>query len=106
MLDGSQVVRMKTPTRTVWFYYDANGQRVALDISGTMYYYIYNLMGDVVGLYDSTGNVVARYAYDAWGRVLTVKDGSGNILNPTANPGEPGIINPFRYRGYRIKRLR
>ena len=100
MLDGSQVVRMKTPTRTVWFYYDANGQRVALDISGTMYYYIYNLMGDVVGLYDSTGNVVARYAYDAWGRVLTVKDGSGNILNPTANPGEPGIINPFRYRGY------
>lgn len=53
-----------------------------------------------MGLYDSTGSVVARYAYDAWGRVLTVKDGSGNILNPTENSGEQGIINPFRYRGY------
>ena len=94
------IAQKKAGEGTVWFYYDANGQRVAMDVSGTVYYYIYNAMGDVIGLYDGSGSVVARYAYDAWGRVITVKDGSGNILNPTSNPGEPGIINPFRYRGY------
>ena len=51
-------------------------------------------------MYDQAGNVVARYGYDAWGKLLSVKDGSGNVLTPTTNSTHIGILNPFRYRGY------
>lgn len=100
MLDGSRVICMKTPTKTVWFDYDANGQRVAMTVSGTTYYYIYNAMGDVVGLYDASGNVVAKYVYNAWGQIVSVSKGNGTRISQSSNPDEPGIINPFRYRGY------
>ena len=43
------------------------------------------------------GATVARYTYDAWGKVLTVKDASGNNITSTAHIAN---INPFRYRSY------
>ena len=45
-------------------------------------------MGDVVGIYDLSGNLVAKYTYDAWGN-FTI---SGNTAVAKANP--------IRYRGY------
>ena len=62
-----------------------------------LYYYVYNLQGDVIGLYDQNGNYAARYSYDSWGMPTGVSDGSGNAVtdaNHIAN------LNPFRYRGY------
>ena len=52
-----------------------------------MYFYLYNLQGDVVVIVDETGAVVAEYSYDAW----------GNVLSATGTLAE---INPIRYRGY------
>ena len=37
---------------------------------GTKYFYQLNLQGDVIGIIDTTGASVAKYAYDAWGRVV------------------------------------
>ena len=31
------------------------------------YYFAYNAQGDVIGIYDASGTVVATYAYDEWG---------------------------------------
>ena len=58
----------------------------------TLYYYLYNLQGDVIGICEAaTGNVVATYTYDAWGNILTkTNHGTGTIAD----------VNPFRYRGY------
>lgn len=36
--------------------------------------------------------------YDTFGNTISVKDGNGNIIT---NPNNIGIINPYRYRGYR-----
>ena len=58
-----------------WFY------------DGTKYFYQLNLQGDVIGIIDTTGASVAKYAYDAWGRVVY-------------NTGSMAAINPIRYRGY------
>ena len=52
-----------------------------------MYYYVYNLQGDVTHLLDSYGNVAGSYKYDVWG-------------NATQINGDIAILNPFRYRGY------
>ncbi|MBR2908983.1 MAG: RHS repeat-associated core domain-containing protein, partial [Clostridia bacterium] len=57
----------------------------------TAYYYIKNLQGDVISIFNANGNEVATYTYDAWGRTLATTDTSG--VNISA-------INPIRYRGY------
>ena len=65
--------------------------------NGTAYYFYKNLQGDVIAITDDTGETVARYTYDAWGKVLTVTDANGTAItdiNHIAN------INPFRYRSY------
>ena len=55
------------------------------------------MQGDVIAITDDAGTTIARYAYDAWGKVLTVTDANGTAItdiNHIAN------INPFRYRSY------
>ncbi len=52
--------------------------------------------GNIVALIDSSGAVVVRYAYDAWGN-HAVLDGNGNDITDEAHIGN---LNPFRYRGY------
>lgn len=55
------------------------------------YYFLRNLQGDVVGIYDTSGNLKVKYLYDAWGNCTI----SGETTNyPLAH------ANPIRYRGY------
>ena len=55
----------------------------------TMQYYKYNLSGDIIGIYDTTGYEVVTYTYDPWGK-------------PLSTSGVDVLIeaNPFRYRGH------
>ena len=48
-------------------------------------------------LYDSTGTLFATYDYDAWGKLLSIRDASGNLITDSDSFA---IINPIRYRGY------
>ena len=43
--------------------------------------------GDIVGIANEAGNLVAEYVYDSWGKLVNT-------------PTEIGKINPLRYRGY------
>ena len=54
-----------------------------------MYYYVYNLQGDVTHIIDATGAIKGIYQYDAWGKIV-------NLSSLTAI----AQVNPFRYRGY------
>ena len=51
----------------------------------------------MIALYNSAGTLFARYEYDAWGKLLSVKDSSGNAITDSSNFA---IINSIRYRGY------
>ena len=62
------------------------------------YYYIRNGQGDVIGLFDANGTIVARYTYDSWGNLLQITDDSGN--DKTNDTTFVGHKNPLRYRGY------
>ena len=55
------------------------------------------LSGDVDQIYDTKGNLLARYIYDTWGDTLSVTDASGKAIT---DPLHIANINPIRYRGY------
>ena len=82
------------------FYYNAEGKPLYVEYhdandecSGT-YYYVLNLQGDTVALYDPARNITAvNYEYDAWGKEISWS---------TYDSGYAGLIfnNPLTYRGY------
>ena len=59
------------------------------------YLYEKNIQGDVVAVYDYAGDLVVRYAYNAWGAVSETEYGSEYDESSFAVE-----CNPFRYRGY------
>ena len=73
------------------FFYDAQSKPAFVEYNGTMYRYVHNLQGDIVGIIDNSGNLVVEYKYDAWGKPLSIT----GTLKTTL-----GEYNPFRYRGY------
>ena len=77
---------------TLDFLYDQSGRPYMLNYTSngsfTPYYYVLNLQGDVVAIVNSNGTAVAKYSYDAWGKVTP--DTSLWMSNR----------NPLRYRGY------
>ena len=109
ILDGSKVIGMErtksgSSVKDVYhFMYDEMGNIwLALCYIGgsttpVRYYYRTNAQGDVKQIVDSNYNVVAYYAYDAWGKLLAVLDGNDN---PITDSSHFANVNPFRYRGY------
>ncbi len=77
--------------------YSAGGKLIGFKLNSTdCYYYLYNLQGDVTGIYNADGVIVAKYYYDGWGNT-TEMDGSG-----ATNISDDHIanLNPIRYRSY------
>ena len=54
------------------------------------YFYLRNLRGDVIAIYDVDGVMQAEYAYDAYGNAVLVNSTNDNLAR----------YNPIRYRGY------
>lgn len=64
------------------------------------YYFAYNAQGDVIGIYDASGTVVATYAYDERGNCtvqVLAADSNGHAADSSDHIAQ---VNPFRYRGY------
>ena len=70
---------------------------VGLEYNGNRYYYIKNLQDDIIGIVNSNNQQIVTYEYDSWGKVLSIKDSNGNIIE---DKNHIGIINPYRYRSY------
>ena len=73
------------------FFYDEQNRPAKVEFNGTMYTYLHNMQGDIVGLLDSAGILMVEYKYDAWGKPLAT---TGSLAVTLGNR------NPFRYRGY------
>ena len=94
----------------LYFYYDSNGYLTGIEYDDINYYPATNRRGDVVAIYDRFGNCVAKYEYDAWGKVISVIDCDyfdetkdeivpKDITNDI-NSTDIAMVNPIRYRGY------
>ena len=92
-----QVSTINGQSYTLSYYWDEAGAPMGVKLNGSAYFFVKNLQGDVVAITDYQGNVVARYTYDVWGKVLSVVNGAGN---PVTDPTHVANLNPFRYRGY------
>ncbi len=91
LLHGKLVTHMTVGNDKLHFFYDNSSRPAKVDFNGTVYTYLHNLQGDVVGILDNTGNLVVEYKYDAWGKPLSTTGSLADTL---------GVRNPFRYRGY------
>ena len=88
---GGMLVSQKTGDEVINFAYTAGGAPYGFTYDGQNYFYLLSLQGDIIGIYDSTGTVVVRYTYDAWGKLISI---TGQLANTV------GVKNPLRYRGY------
>ena len=96
---SNNLIGLTDGSNTLFFYYDSYGMPTSFAHNGTMYYYVKNLQGDIVQITKQDGTVVAKYIYDVWGKILSIKDGSNNTIE-TTNATHLANLNPFRYRGY------
>ena len=87
-------------TRNLLIYiYDASGQPIGINylkcvgntVTKEAYLLGTNIQGDITCIYDTAGNRVVTYTYDAWGKILSVTGTAANTI---------GRYNPLRYRGY------
>ena len=96
-LNGNVMVAEKKGSNLITYLFDENGDRYGFLYNSTPYYYVYNGQGDVIRLVNASGSVVAKYEYDAWGKVLAVTNNAGTVQTSSTFIGN---INPIRYRGY------
>ena len=96
--NGNSLICERWGNNVMWFVYDATGAPLGLIYNGTPYYYVTNLQGDITGLTNAVGTLIAQYTYDPWGKPLTVTDANGTDIS--ANATHIANINPLRYRGY------
>lgn len=88
---GTTLVSQKTGNEILNFAYSAGGAPYGFTYNGTSYFYLLNIQGDIIGIYDGNGNVVVDYTYDSWGKLVSI---TGSLAETV------GVKNPLRYRGY------
>ena len=72
------------------YLYDENNQLYGFILNKTTkYFYVRDILGNILGIVDSEGNLVVKYNYNAYGE-----------HDITGSNTQIGYINPFRYKGY------
>ena len=90
--DGTKLIAEISPEHRLDFLYDENDRLYGFVLDKTaMYFYVRDTLENVLGIVDSTGNLVVQYAYNAWGKNLGI---TGTLATTV------GEYNPFRYKGY------
>lgn len=97
VLDGTKILCETWGGNTLTPLYDNEESVCGIVYNDVPYYFLKNLQGDVIAIVDKNAQTVARYTYDAWGKLLSIKDTGGNIIDANDHIA---TINPFRYRGY------
>ncbi len=92
-LHGKLITHLTRGSDTMYFFYDAQSRPAMVEFNGTLYGYVHNLQGDIVGIIDNAGNLVVEYVYDAWGKPVVVRA-------LTTAYEALAELNPFRYREY------
>ena len=99
--DGTLLICDKWGSQYIEYFYDASGSPYALNYyngsTSTKYYFVKNIEGDILELRSGTNTLVARYIYDGWGKLLEVRDASGNAITSSTHIAN---LNSLRYRGY------
>ncbi len=97
-LEGRKIIFEKCGNNVIYYMYDEAGEIIGLQYNNTPYYYIKNNQNDIIAIEDNNHFVLAKYTYDSWGNIISIKDING--VDISNNPNNIANINPFRYRSY------
>ena len=92
---GSKILAQESIDGDMYFQYSGD-ELIGFCLNDAQYFYIKNPNGDIVGITDYDGNLIAEYEYNEWGKLLsitTAEEGNEEQL-------KIATANPFRYRGY------
>ena len=90
--DGDRLVTEVRNSNRLDFLYDEAGLLFGFILNNTSkYFYVRDILQNILGIIDESGSLVVKYDYNAFGKILSVEDTSGLSI---------GELNPFRYKGY------
>ena len=90
--DGDRLVTEVRNSDRLDFLYDEAGLLYGFILNNTSkYFYVRDILQNILGIIDESGTLVVKYDYNAFGKILSVTDTSGLSI---------GELNPFRYKGY------
>ena len=90
--EGNKLINDKTNDYELDFLYDENDILYGfIKDKKSIYYYIRDVLGNILGITDSFGALIVKYNLDAFGKLISITGSSANTI---------GKINPFRYKGY------
>ena len=85
--DKGKMIQQDDGTYKLTFLYDELDQLYGFIYNNNRYYYVKNVLGNILAIIDNNKSKVVEYRYNAWGEV-------------TSTSGTLAHINPFRYKGY------
>lgn len=90
--DGDKLITEVAPSYRLDFLYDENDLLYGFIYNNSdKYYYVRDFMQNILGIIDSNGNLVVKYAYTAYGKIKSTTGSQASTI---------GAYNPFRYKGY------
>lgn len=95
-LEGNKIIFEKRGNDIISYFYNNVNELIGFKYNNEIYYYIKNIRNDIIGILDDKCHLVAKYYYDSWGNIISIKDENNNDVpaDHIAN------INPFRYKSY------
>lgn len=63
---GSKILAQESIDGYMYFQYSGD-ELIGFHLNDSQYFYVKNLNGDIVGIEDYDGNLIAQYEYDEWG---------------------------------------
>jgi RHS repeat-associated protein len=83
--DNRKLIKEVIGNNVISYFYDNNNQLYGYKENNNVYFYIRDILGNIIGIIDDIGTLLSKFDYDAY----------GNIINQTGT-----IISNFRYKGY------
>ena len=118
-LNGNKIIKQYDCCNDLTFYYGADGLTgFHIKSANAKYkdenldhdfFYKKNLQGDIIGIFDSNGEELVKYVYDAWGNHTAYNAKTNKPLDISSYESYTNTSNieqfianknPFRYRGY------
>ena len=92
LYDGDKLVSQQSSNESLDFLYDESGYLYGFIYNNsTRYYYVRDVLHNILGIVNESGSLVVKYAYNAYGVIQSI---TGSLASTI------GVINPFRYKGY------
>ena len=88
VVDGDRILQEQHNSFVINYLYSLNNL-FGFIYNNVTYIYERNIFGDIVRIYNTNGDIVGEYIYDAFGNGTIICDVDGIAT-----------LNPFRYRGY------